>query len=214
MDFLNPEIEQYAADHTSPESELLQKINRETHMKVLNPRMLSGHLQGRFLAMIARMIQPRYVLEVGTYTGYSALCFLEGLRPDGELHTIDRDEELADRTAGYFEQAPGGEQIYAHLGEAKSILNELSRPWDLVFLDADKENYVNYYNQVIDDLQIGGYLLADNVLWSGKVLDETEHGDTDTRGLKEFNRLVQDDPRVENMLLPLRDGLMMCRRRK
>lgn len=212
MDFLNPEIEQYAADHTSPESELLQRINRETHMKVLNPRMLSGQLQGRFLAMIARMIQPKYVLEVGTYTGYSALCFLEGLRPDGELHTIDCDEELADRTAGYFEQALGGGRIYAHLGEAKSILKELSRPWDLVFLDADKENYVNYYHQVIDDMKVGGYLLADNVLWSGKVLEETDKGDADTAGIKAFNKLVHDDDRVENMLLPLRDGLMMCRK--
>ncbi|MCE2496992.1 MAG: class I SAM-dependent methyltransferase [Flavobacteriales bacterium] len=212
MDFLNPEIEEYAATHTSGESELLQKVNRETHMKVLNPRMLSGHLQGRFLAMISKMIEPRFVLEVGTYTGYSALCFLEGLRPDGELHTIDCDEELADRTAGYFDEAKGGNRIHPHLGEAKVILNELSRPWDLVFLDADKENYVHYYHQVIDDLKVGGYLLADNVLWSGKVLEKTDKGDADTAGLKAFNKLVQDDDRVENMLLPLRDGLMMCRK--
>lgn len=212
MDFLNPNIERYSADHTSPESELLAHINRETHMKVLNPRMLSGHLQGRFLAMISSMIKPQYVLEIGTYTGYSALCFLEGLRPDGELHTIDHDEELADRTAEYFHQAEGGDRIHAHLGDARDILKNLSRPWDLVFLDADKENYIHYFDRVMEDLKVGGYLLADNVLWSGKVLKETVEGDVDTKGLKAFNEMIQEDDRLENVLLPLRDGLMMCRR--
>ncbi len=212
MDFLNPEIETYALAHTTPECELLHRIDRETHMKVPNPRMLSGHLQGQFLALISNMIQPRYILEVGTYTGYSAICLLQGLRPDGELHTIDCDEEIADRTAGYFREAKGGERIHAHLGDAKEILNDLKRPWDLVFLDADKENYVCYYKQVFDYLKVGGYLLADNVLWSGKVLGVAGEGDVDTAGLQAFNRMVQEDDRVENMLLPLRDGLMLARR--
>ena len=213
MDFLDPQIEAYAEKHTSPESELLFKVNRETHMKVLNPRMLSGHLQGQMLRMISMMIQPQYILEVGTYTGYSALCMLDGLRPDGELHTIDVDEELADRSQAYFDEAPGGERIHAHLGEAKELLKDLKRPWDLVFLDADKANYTNYYDLVIDQVRPGGYIMADNVLWSGKVIQEVKTDDIDTIGLIEFNEKIQKDERVENILLPLRDGLMIARKR-
>lgn len=213
MDFLDPRIEDYSEQHSSPESELLQRINRETHIQVLNPRMLSGPLQGRFLSLISQMIQPKYILEVGTYTGYSAIAMLQGLRPDGELHTIDRDEELADRVYGYFQEADGGDRIHSHIGDARDILEDLKRTWDLVFLDADKENYSHYYDQVIDDLQPGGYLLADNVLWSGKVLEPAAAGDVDTAGLQAFNAKVQGDDRVENMLLPLRDGLMMLRKK-
>ena len=214
MDFLDPQIEAYAEKHTSQESELLYKVNRETHMKVLNPRMLSGHLQGQMLRMISMMIQPQYILEVGTYTGYSALCMLDGLRPDGELHTIDVDEELADRSQAYFDEASNGGRIKAHLGEAKELLKELKRPWDLVFLDADKANYSNYYDLVFDQVRPGGYIMADNVLWSGKVIQELNPDDADTIGLIEFNQKIQNDERVENILLPLRDGLMIARKSK
>lgn len=214
MDFLDPKIEAYAELHTSHESELLYKVNRETHLKVLNPRMLSGHLQGQMLRMISMMIQPKYILEVGTYTGYSALCMLEGLRPDGELHTIDIDEELAARSRSYFDDAPKGAQIKAHLGDAVQLIQELKKPWDLIFLDADKANYSYYYDHVIEDLQPGGYLLADNVLWSGKVVEEVKTDDLDTQGLIHFNKKIQEDHRVDNVLLPIRDGLMVVRKKK
>ena len=213
MDFIDSKIEDYAGEHTTPESELLYKVNRETHLKVLNPRMLSGHLQGQMLRMISLMIQPKYVLEVGTYTGYSALCMLEGLRPDGEIHTIDIDEELAVRSQSYFDQAPKGSQIKAHLGDAVELIQELKKPWDLVFLDADKANYCHYYDHVIEDLQPGGYLLADNVLWSGKVVEEVKPDDLDTQGLINFNKKIQEDQRVDNLLLPIRDGLMLVRKK-
>ena len=212
MDFLPDDINQYTEQHTSPESELLARVNRDTQSKVLQPRMLSGHLQGRILATFSNMIRPRRVLEIGTYTGYSALCFAEGLKPDGELHTIDINEELEDRIRGYFEQSIYADRIHLHIGNALEIVPNLNETWDLVFIDADKENYINYYNLVIDNLRPGGFIIADNVLWSGKVLNKPDTLDLDTRTLVEFNDMVQEDNRVENVLFPVRDGLMVCRK--
>ena len=173
--------------------------------------MISGHLQGRVLSMLMKMIRPEFILEIGTYTGYSALCLAEGLSDTGKLVTIDKNEELKDRVNGYFQGSPYKEQIDFHLGNAMEIVPELEYPWDVVFLDADKCNYLNYYNLLIDQLKPGGYILADNVLWSGKVLDDTNM-DEDTVALRKFNEAVQNDPRVENVLFPLRDGIMIVRK--
>ena len=212
MDFLDPKINSYSEEHTAPESELLAKINRDTQAKVLQPRMLSGHLQGRILATFSHMIRPERVLEIGTYTGYSAICFAEGLAKDGEIHTIDINEELEDRVRSYFRDSGKEAQIKLHIGNALEIIPALDEQWDMVFIDADKENYINYYDLVIDRVNPGGYIIADNVLWSGKVLENPDKLDLDTRTLKEFNTMVQKDKRVENLLLPVRDGLMLCRK--
>lgn len=213
MDFLAENITRYTEEHTVSESDLLSKINRDTNAKVLQARMLSGHLQGRILATFSHMIQPKRVLEIGTYTGYSALCFAEGLSADGIIHTIDINEELKDRITGYFQESAYAERIKLHIGNALEVVPELNETWDLVFIDADKENYVNYYNLVIDRLRPGGFIIADNVLWSGKVLSDPDTLDLDTRVLVEFNNMVQQDKRVENVLFPVRDGLMVCRKR-
>lgn len=210
MDVIQPELQQYAERHTSPESELLQKINRETHANVLMPRMLSGHLQGRFLSMISQLVRPRHILEIGTFTGYSALCMVEGMTADGTLITIDKNEELEARVRGYFEAAGMSKRIDYRIGDATQIIPTLDMKFDLVFIDADKENYSNYYDMVIDKLNLKGIILADNVLWSGKVLDEKP--DKDTSAIMAFNKKVTDDPRVENVLLPIRDGIMMIRK--
>ncbi|HEX7016526.1 MAG TPA: O-methyltransferase [Cyclobacteriaceae bacterium] len=210
MDIIQPELQQYAERHTSPENALLEKINRETHASVLMPRMLSGHLQGRVLAMISRLIRPRAILEIGTFTGYSALCLAEGLTDDGTLITIDKNEELEDRVRNYFKESGMSKRIDYRIGDATQIIPTLEMTFDLVFIDADKENYSNYYDIVIDKLNLKGIILADNVLWSGKVLDENP--DKDTRAIIAFNKKVTDDPRVENVLLPIRDGIMMIRK--
>lgn len=210
MDIIQPELQQYAERHTSPENALLEKINRETHASVLMPRMLSGHLQGRVLAMISRLIRPRAILEIGTFTGYSALCLAEGLTDDGTLITIDKNEELEDRVRNYFKESGMSKRIDYRIGDATQIIPTLEMTFDLVFIDADKENYSNYYDMVIDKLNLKGIILADNVLWSGKVLDENP--DKDTRAIIAFNKKVTDDPRVENVLLPIRDGIMMIRK--
>lgn len=212
MDFLPEDISTYVEEHTREESELLARINRDTHAKVLKPRMLSGHLQGRVLAMFSQMIRPRRILEIGTYTGYSALCFAEGLADDGEIHTIDVNEELEDRVRSYFEQTPFTDKIHFHIGNALEIIPTLDESWDLVFIDADKENYLRYYELVLDRIRPGGFIIADNVLWSGKVLKDRDSLDLDTRTLVEYNERVQNDKRVENLLLPVRDGLMICRK--
>lgn len=212
MDFLDPNLEQYANDHTSPESETLAELNRETHAKVMMPRMLSGHLQGRVLSLLSKLKQPKKILEIGTYTGYSAICLAEGLPPDGHLHTIDINEELEDMAQHYFEKAGMAEKITMHIGNALEIVPNLNEKWDLVFVDADKENYSNYFDLVIDRMNPGGLLIADNVLWSGKVLDPATNNDPDTAGLVAFNKKTHNDPRVENVLLPIRDGLMVVRK--
>lgn len=210
MDVINPALQKYAEDHTTFENDLLRKINHETHAQVLMPRMLSGHMQGRILSMISCMVKPSVVLEIGTYTGYSALCLAEGLKADGILITLDINEELESRVRNYFTVSPFGKQIDYRMGNALEIIPALKMDFDLVFIDADKENYAHYYDLVINRVPLGGYILADNVLWSGKVLDEKI--DKDTRAIKEFNRKVQEDPRVENVLLPVRDGILIMRK--
>ena len=212
MDFLDPEIQGYAEAHTQPESDLLHRINRETHLEVLKPRMLSGHLQGRLLSMFSHMMQPRMVVEVGTYTGYSALCLAEGLAPDGQLITIDVNEELDERVRAYVQDAGLADRISFRLGNALDILPEIEGPLDMVFIDADKVNYGRYFDLVIDKVRPGGLILADNVLWSGKVVQPVKDNDEATKALLAFNDMVQDDPRVENILLPVRDGIMMARK--
>lgn len=210
MDVVNQDIQAYAEKHTSEESALLKKINRDTHAQVLMPRMLSGHLQGRVLSMISCMLKPTVILEIGTYTGYSALCLAEGLREGGKLITIDINEELQDRVNGYFREAGKQDIIDYRIGDATKIIPGLKERFDLVFIDADKENYARYFDLVIDRVNLNGIILADNVLWSGKVLQAKP--DKDTRAIMDFNEKVQRDPRVENVLLPIRDGLMMMRR--
>ncbi len=210
MDIIRTDLQQYAERHTSPESDLLQRINRHTNAHVLAPRMLSGHLQGRVLSMISRMVQPRRILEIGTYTGYSAICLAEGLRAEGKLITIDINEELEGLVRDYFKEAGLTGMIDYRIGNAAAIIPQLTDKFDLVFIDADKENYSRYYDLVIDNVNLNGVILADNVLWSGKVLDENP--DKDTRAIVEFNRKVNEDKRVENVLLPIRDGIMLMRK--
>jgi predicted O-methyltransferase YrrM len=210
MEIIHTDIQRYAENHTTAESALLRKINRETHALVLRPRMLSGHLQGRFLAMISSMIRPRVVLEIGTYTGYSALCLAEGLAEDGKLITIDINEELQDRVKQYFLEANLQDRIDYRIGDASIIIPEISDTFDLVFIDADKENYARYFDMVIDRVNVNGLILADNVLWSGKVLDGKP--DKDTEAIVDFNDKVHRDSRVENILLPIRDGIMVMRK--
>lgn len=210
MDIIDPGLQRYAEEHTSDESPLLKKINRDTHAHVLSPRMLSGQLQGRVLSMISCMARPGTILEIGTYTGYSALCLAEGLREDGKLITIDINEELEDRVRDYFKEARMEDRIDYRIGDATKILPELNERFDMVFIDADKENYALYFDLVIDRVNLNGLILADNVLWSGKVLDEKH--DKDTRAIVEFNKKIQQDSRVENVLLPIRDGIMLIRK--
>ena len=212
MNFLDPQIEQYAEAHTSPESPLLELIRRDTYLEVLQPRMLSGHLQGRALSMLSKMICPNSILEIGTYTGYSALCLAEGLTDDGVLITIDKNIELIDRVNAYFSRSEFASKIKMIQGNALSILPKLEQKWDLIFIDADKENYQKYYDMTFPNLNSGGYIIADNVLWSGKVIDPDEN-DADTLALKSFNKALIDDSRVEVLLLPLRDGLTVLRKK-
>jgi len=210
MDILNKGLLQYSEEHTTLESELLKKINRDTHTEVSKPRMLSGHLQGRVLAMISRMINPAVILEIGTYTGYSAICLAEGLSSNGKLITLDINEELEDRVRAYFKEAGLETVIDFQVGNALHIIPTLTSIFDLVFIDADKENYSTYFDLIFDKVAVGGFILADNVLWSGKVLDPKP--DKDTRAILEFNRKIQNDERVENILLPVRDGVMLIRK--
>lgn len=211
MEFLNPKLDQYACEHSSRENDLLQKVNRETHLEVLQPRMLSGHLQGRLLSAISKMVRPNRILEVGTYTGYSALCLAEGLLDEGKLITIDVNEELARKVQGYFNESQFADQIDFRVGNAIDIIPALTEKFDLVFIDADKENYANYFDLVIDKMNQGGWILADNVLWSGKVIEEVKENDWATQAILAYNEKIHDDPRVENVLLPIRDGIMMAR---
>lgn len=210
MNFLSPELENYIEQHSEAESELLRKLNRDTYAHVLAPRMLSGHLQGRVLAMLSRMIKPKQILELGTYTGYSALCLAEGLVKDGKLHTIDVNEELHDMVKSYVDDSPFKEQIKLYTGSAIDIIPQLDVVFDLVFIDADKENYSNYFDLIIDKVAKGGYIIADNVLWSGNVIKPAGQHDDETEHLIAFNKKVQEDVRVRNVLFPVRDGLMIC----
>lgn len=214
MNFLPENIDSYIESHTAEEPELLKELNRETYAKILVPRMLSGHYQGRLLSMLSYMIKPKRILEIGTYTGYSALCLAEGLQADGIIHTIDINEELEHFVRQYLNQSKYGERIIQHIGDAIQIVPTLKEEWDIVFIDADKHNYINYYNLVFDRVKQGGYILVDNVLWSGKVTEEnSRESDLDTATLHQFNELVQGDNRVENLLLGVRDGVMVIRKK-
>ncbi len=213
MDFIKKEIDEYASNHTQKEPELLYELNRETNMNVLRPRMLSGHFQGRVLSMLSKMIRPKDVLEIGTYTGYSALCMAEGLAEGGHIVTIDKNEELEDLVKSYVERSEYADSIKCVIGDAMEIIPGLKREFDLVFIDADKGNYINYYNLTFDKVRSGGYFIFDNVLWSGKVLEEIDEKDLDTQVLVELNDLIHQDDRVEEVLLPIRDGLLIARKK-
>lgn len=214
MEFLPEDIENYVLHHTEPEPEHLYDLNRKTHLKVLQPRMLSGHLQGRVLSMFSHMIRPKRVLEVGTYSGYSALCMAEGLAEGGEIHTIDINDELEDIIRQFLEKSGLSDRVHLHFGNALDVIPQIEGTFDLVFIDADKTNYSNYYDLVIDRVPSGGYIIADNVLWSGKVLDQQEiEKDPDTAALVAFNEKIQSDDRVQNVLFPVRDGLMVIRKK-
>jgi len=211
MEFLPEDLQTYVEDHTESESDLLQQINRETHLHVLKPRMLSGHLQGRVLSLVSHMIRPKNVLEIGTYTGYAALCLAEGMTEEGRLITLDNNEELSVRTRAYFSASKYADQIEMQVGNAADLIPSLDLNWDLVFIDADKENYGLYFDLVIDQTSSGGFIIADNVLWSGKIVDESKN-DKDTQALRAFNKKVHTDDRVQNVLFPIRDGLMILRK--
>jgi len=211
MHFISPELEDYIEQHSEKEPALLAALNKETHQKILLPRMLSGHFQGRVLSMLAKLIRPSNILEIGTYTGYSALCLCEGMQDNGVLHTIDIKEELIDFQRKHFDKSPWGKQIVQHLGEATTIIPTLDIKFDLVFIDADKENYINYFELIVPRMNKGGIILSDNVLWSGKVLEPLNPKDISTKILLEYNALLKNDPRVETVLLPIRDGLTVSR---
>ena len=211
MHFLSQELEDYIEQHSQNEPELLAALNKETYQKILLPRMLSGHFQGRVLSMLSKLIRPKSILEIGTYTGYSALCLCEGMQENGILHTIDIKEELLDFQRKYFDKSPWGKQIVQHLGEAIDIIPTLDNTFDLVFIDADKENYLNYFELIIPKMNKGGIILSDNVLWSGKVLEPLQPNDISTKILLEYNQVLKNDPRIETVLLPIRDGLTVSR---
>ena len=202
----------YILNHTTPEDKVLQELDRETHVKVLNPGMISGPLQGKILEMISRMIRPETILEIGTFTGYSAICLAKGLKKGGKVHTIDRNDELVEFSKKYFRKAGLENTIIQYTGEAKDIIPLLDFAFDLVYIDVDKEEYLDIYNLLFDKVIYGGYILADNVLWGGKVTGICKPGDKDTRGIIRFNNFIKDDERVENAILPVRDGLMIIRK--
>ncbi|UMB53167.1 O-methyltransferase [Lutibacter sp. A64] len=211
MNFLPDLIDNYVINHSQKEPELLKQLNRETWQKVLNPRMLSGAYQGRLLSIISKLTNPKNILEIGTYTGYSALCLAEGLQKDGELITIDKNEELESFAKNYFNKSDYKNQIKQFIGNAIDIVPTLNKKFDLVFIDADKSNYINYFNLIIEKMNSGGVILSDNVLWSGKIVEELNPKDIDTKILLEYNKLLNSDTRVETVLLPIRDGLTITR---
>jgi len=211
MNFLSKDLEDYITLHSQDEPELLAKLNKETYQKILLPRMLSGHFQGRVLSMLSKLINPLNVLEIGTYTGYATLCLCEGLQENGSVHTIDIKEELIDFQRKYFNASPYKNNITQHLGEAIDIIPNIDCKFDLVFIDADKENYINYFNLIVSKMNKGGIILSDNVLWSGKVVEPLQEGDLITKTLLEYNLLLKNDPRIETVLLPIRDGLTVSR---
>ena len=207
MHFISEKLDDYVVKHSEDEPALLKALTRETYQKILQPRMLSGHYQGRVLSVLSKLIRPKVILELGTFTGYSALCLAEGLDKNGIIHTIDINEELVDFQRSYFDKSDYGSQIIQHLGSAIDIIPTLDTSFDLVFMDADKPNYINYFHQIIDKLNPGGVILSENVLWSGKVIEELNPSDDSTKIVLEYNALLKDDPRLETVLLPIRDGL-------
>ena len=211
MEILQDKINDYIEKHSQAEPELLKKLNRETWQKMIAPRMLSGHLQGRVLSILSKLIQPKYILEIGTYTGYSALCLAEGMQKDGELHTLDINEELFDFQRKYFDASAFGNKIYQHTGNALDIIPKLEYTFDLVFIDADKSNYPNYLKLILPKLKKGSVIISDNVLWSGKVVESVKEDDLDTKALLEYNQLLNEHPDLETVILPIRDGLSITR---
>lgn len=211
MHFISEELENYVALHSEDEPKLLAELNRETHQKILQPRMLSGHFQGRVLSMISKLVNPKHILEIGTYTGYATLCLVEGLQENGTVDTLDNNEELYDFQRKYFDKSDFGKQIFQHLGNALDIIPTLDKKFDLVFIDADKENYINYFNVILPKMNKGGIILSDNVLWSGKILEEVKQNDKKTNVLLEYNKLLKESDKVETVLLPIRDGLTVSR---
>ena len=213
MYFLPLELDNYIVSHSEPEPELLQQLTRETYQKILQPIMLSGAYQGRILSMVSKLIHPKSVLELGTFTGYSTLCLAEGLHDEGQLHTIDINEELVDFQRKYFDRSDFGHQIIQHTGSALDIIPQLHQTFDLVFIDADKPNYSNYFNLIIDKLNQGGVILSDNVLWHGKVIEPLDKKDKSTKAVLDYNTLLKNDERIETVLLPIRDGLTISRKK-
>lgn len=213
MEFIDQKLDEYVCAHTENEPEVLAELNRYTNVNVLKPRMLSGHFQGRVLSLFAHMIKPKDILEIGTYTGYSALCLAEGLEEGGHLVTIDKNEELDDLVNEFIQKAGYEDRIKCLVGDAMELIPELKREFDIVFIDADKSNYINYYHLVFDKVRKGGYILFDNVLWSGKVIEPIAEKDKDTKTLVELNRLIHEDDRVQEVLFPIRDGLLVARKK-
>lgn len=213
MQFIPDDLDDYVVKHSQDEPELLKQLNKETYQKILQPRMLSGHFQGRVLSMISKLCSPKYILEIGTYTGYSALCLAEGMQKDGELHTIDINEELYDLQRKYFDLSKYGHLIHQHVGNALDIIPKLDLKFDLVFIDADKENYNNYFHAIIDRMNSGAIIISDNVLWSGKVIEKLDPEDEATRALVAYNTLLKTDERIETVMLPIRDGLSISRKK-
>ncbi|MCQ2287896.1 MAG: O-methyltransferase [Muribaculaceae bacterium] len=211
---MDEKLEQYVLAHIDAEPDNLKRLDRDTHLRLLYSRMCSGHLQGRLLKMLVRMINPNQVLELGTYSGYSALCMAEGLmQPDAAIHTIEIEDELEDFLREHFAQSPHGHRVHLHIGDAVQVLDELDGSFDLAFIDANKRDYVEYYNMVLPRITPGGYIIADNTLWDGKVVDWGKHLDAQTKGILDFNDLVASDPRVEVVIIPLRDGLTIIRKK-
>jgi caffeoyl-CoA O-methyltransferase len=213
MELLEPVLDDYVVSHSEEEPQVLKELSRETWLKTTNPRMIAGHLQGRALSMLSNMMTPKNVLEIGTFTGYSAICIAEGLDNNGMIHTIDINEELETMASKYFEKAGFRNNITQHIGHALDIIPTISiEEYDLVFIDADKTNYLNYYNLVFDKVKKGGYIIADNVLWNGKVIEEKAKQSPDTKTILEYNNTIQNDKRVQNVLFPIRDGLQIARK--
>lgn len=213
MEFIDPKLDEYVCKHSENEAPYLQELNRFTHLHVLQPRMLSGHFQGRVLSMLSHMIGPKRILEIGTYTGYSALCLAEGLMEGGKLFTIDVNEELQETVQEFINKANMNGRIIPMIGDAMQLIPELEEQFDLVFIDADKKNYCNYYHLVFDKVKPGGYIIADNVLWSGKVLQDYDKLDQSTQVIMDYNAMIHNDDRVQEVLLPIRDGLMIARKK-
>ncbi|MDZ7612549.1 MAG: O-methyltransferase [Flavobacteriaceae bacterium] len=211
MNFIDEKLMAYALDHSESEPELLQQLSRETWQRSIAPNMLSGHFQGRLLSMLSKLVKPEAILEIGTFTGYSALCLAEGLKSNGILHTIDCNEELVDFQKKYFSQSVFKDQIISYLGDATEIIPKLQTKFDLVFIDADKANYCNYFHLVIEKMNPGGLIISDNVLWYGKVVQPLKKDDLDTQAILAYNHLLKNDPRIETVLLPIRDGLTLSR---
>ena len=212
INFIDDNILNYSISKSEKESKLLNDLYRETYLKVLNPRMISGHYQGRILSLISKIISPKKILEIGTYTGYSAICLCEGMDKDGILHTIDNNKELVEIQNKYFKKANLKDKIVQHSGDAKNIIPTIDEEFDIVFIDADKESYPEYYDLIINKVRSGGIIIADNILWSGKILEKVEKDDQATKSIIEFNNKIIEDDRVKNIILPIRDGLNIVRK--